>query len=297
MTAHAVKHGYSIREIEAAFYNHCAGAGVIFTDNPLIADSVLHRAHVDGDKRGTKNGAYILHADGNPSGWFQHFKTGIAGKWTMSGKRQPMTRATQDQIRAELKRRQAEQQQRHKDAADKARFIWSNSKLITDPSKHNYLVIKHVLPYGVRLYRGDTLVIPIYSQNRQLVNVQLIQEDGSKRFLSGGKKKGCFSVIGKHENEQPVLICEGWATGASLHESTGHSVFVALDAGNLESVALAVKCLFPSAQIIVAGDNDESGTGQKYARAAALAVGGKYIIPETVGHDWNDVINAEVSDA
>ena len=42
------------------------------------------------------------------------------------------------------------------------------------------------------------------------------------------------------------------------------------------------------------GDNDRSGVGQRVAREAALAIGGKYLIPETIGHDWNDVINMEV---
>ena len=55
----------SITEIENAFINHCADAGVVFTQ-PLIADGVLHRAHVQGDKPGTKNGAYILHAECRP---------------------------------------------------------------------------------------------------------------------------------------------------------------------------------------------------------------------------------------
>jgi putative DNA primase/helicase len=50
----------SLTDIENAFFNHAADAGVIFTVRPLIADGVLHRVHVDGDKRGTKNGAYIL---------------------------------------------------------------------------------------------------------------------------------------------------------------------------------------------------------------------------------------------
>ncbi len=58
----------AIGEIEHAFQNHCAEQGVIFTQ-AVIADGKLHRAYVEGDKRGTKNGAYILHADDRPAGW------------------------------------------------------------------------------------------------------------------------------------------------------------------------------------------------------------------------------------
>lgn len=270
-----------------------AVAGITVKD-PIIADGILHRCHVDGDKRGTKNGAYILHMDGKPSGWFQHFKTGATGKWTLSGKREPMSFAMRAQIEADRRQRQEERQQRHAEAADKAAFIWNQAKPITTQSEHSYLVAKRIQPHKARLFR-DALVIPIYSQNKQLVNLQLIQSDGTKRFLSGGKKKHCFGVIGKPAAGRPILICEGWATGASLHEATGHFVVVALDAGNLEAVALVIRCLYPAEQIVIAGDNDESGTGQKAARAAALAVGGKYIIPATPGHDWNDSLNMEVA--
>lgn len=282
-------------DIENVFFNYAADAGVIFTNRPLIADSLLHRVHVQGDKSGTKNGAYILHADGKPSGWFQHFCSGAYGKWTLSGKREPMTSAMREQIEADKQRRKIEQQDRHNDAADKARFIWYNSKTVTEQNQHPYLVKKNVQPYGVRLYRGDVLVIPIYDEHQQLVNLQFIQADGTKRFLSGGRKKGCFLIIGKIGADEIIQICEGWATGASLYESTGHFTTVALDAGNLEPVAVVFRRLYPESQIIICGDNDESGTGQKAARSAALAVSGKYIIPVTVGHDWNDSLNAEAT--
>jgi len=70
--------------------------------------------------------------------------------------------------------------------------------------------------------------------------------------------------------------------------------FIAFDAGNLINVAKIVRAKNPDADIIIMGDNDLSGTGQDAAKRAALACGGKYLIPATVGHDWNDEINAEV---
>lgn len=90
-----------------------------------------------------------------------------------------------------------------------------------------------------------------------------------------------------------MLICEGWATGASLHEELGVFVMVAMDAGNLAPVAQAARRLFPDAEIIIAGDNDESGTGQAAAQNAALAVGGKVLIPQQSGVDWNDILTME----
>ena len=277
------------QNVHIGFRSAMVDAGIV-TDAEIIADGKLHRIYIEGDKHGTKNGAYILHADGTPSGWFQHFRTGITGKWSASGKREPMTAAMRQQINADRHNRRLELALQHKSAAKTANWIMETSKPV---KSHPYLIRKHIQPHGARLYKG-ALVIPIYDEAGKLVNLQFIASDGTKRFLSGGKKKSCFAHIGKHADDQPIVICEGWATGASLHEHTGHFVIVALDVGNLEPVAKVIRGFYPSAAIVIAGDNDLSGVGQKAARAAALAVGGKYIIPATPGHDWNDSLTMEV---
>ncbi len=276
-------------EIENAFFNHAANTGVIFTSRPLIVDGVLHRDHIDGDKRGTKNGAYIVHADSYPSGWYLHFNTGLSGRWTLSGKHGPFNKVMMQQIETDRIRRGIELHERQNAAANKARFIWRNATPITEQSQHSYLLKKHVHPYQVRLHHG-CLVIPIYDQNKQLVNLQFIAAHGIKRFLSSGRKKGCFSVIGKMGVDGIIQVAEGWATGASLYEATGSFTVIAMDAGNLEPVALVLRRLYPDMQIIICGDNDKSGTGQKSAQSAALAVNGKYIIPPVVGFDFNDML-------
>lgn len=186
-----------------------------------------------------------------------------------------------------------ELEQRHNHASKKSSFIWHSSKQIINQSEHPYLIKKKVQPNGARLF-VNALVISIYDENKQLINLQFINNDSTKRFLSGGKKKGCFSIIGKLDTSNNILICEGWATGASLYEQTGYFTVIALDAGNLEPVAKVMRRLYPNGHIIIAGDNDVSGVGQKAAIAAAFSVGGKYIIPQTVSHDWNDTLNIMV---
>lgn len=271
------------------FKTAMADAGMIVHES-IVADGNLHRVYIEGDKRGTKNGAYILHADGRPAGWFQHFSSGTYGTWTASEKREPMTLAMRQQIEQAKLQRQVEQLQAHKVTAEKARFIWSRSTPITESSQHPYLTKKRIQPHGLRVSR-EALVIPIWRDDQVIVNLQFIDAEGNKRFLSGGQKKGCFAVIGTLGER--LLICEGWATGASLQEHTGHCVVVALDAGNLSPVAEEWRKLSPDAEIIIMGDHDESGKGQSEARKAALAIGGRYIIPPTPGHDWNDVLTME----
>ena len=157
-----------------------------------------------------------------------------------------------------------------------------------------YLIRKNIKAHGAKT-GGSTgltgvLILPLYNEDGWLVNVQFIAPDGEKRFLSGGQKKACFWWLGKKTST--ILIAEGFATAASLYESTGNQVFIAYDAGNLIHVARIVRAKNPTSEIIIAGDNDVSGTGQTAARAAALAISCKYIIPPTVGHDWNDHVNA-----
>lgn len=67
----------------------------------------------------------------------------------------------------------------------------------------------------------------------------------------------------------------------------------AIDAGNLLYVAQVLRDKFPSAQIIIAADNDHSegrqNTGRIAAEKAALSVSGWVALPPTDHKaDWND---------
>jgi putative DNA primase/helicase len=129
--------------------------------------------------------------------------------------------------------------------------------------------------------------VPIYEQPGKLASLQFILPEDDKSFLPGGKKQGSFFIIGTPSEH--FLICEGYATGASLHEETGESVVVAFDAGNLLPVAKVIRSRFPDHEIIICSDSDLSGVGQQKANEAAVAIGGLVYIPEISGADWHDV--------
>jgi putative DNA primase/helicase len=64
----------------------------------------------------------------------------------------------------------------------------------------------------------------------------------AKEFWPAGLiKKGHFHLIGAPQHL--VLVAEGYATGASLHEATGYPVAIAFDAGNLAPVVAALRAL------------------------------------------------------
>jgi putative DNA primase/helicase len=105
-------------------------------------------------------------------------------------------------------------------------------------------------------------------------SLQTIAPDGTKMFMSGGRVKGCYFGIGKPKGA--LIVCEGFATGASIHECTGHAVAVAFNAGNLEAVAVALRTKYPALKIIIAADDDHQtpgNPGMTKATAAAQTTG------------------------
>jgi putative DNA primase/helicase len=283
--------------IESQFREAALSAGINF-NGAIIADSALHRIHIQCHKSGSKNGAYILHAIGGiAAGWGMDFKTGNSFKWREDGQQSKLSQADLAAIEAAKAQRQKEQAECHRQAAQKACKLCKGA--IYADSNNEYCYRKNIQPHGCKTIGSGSLkgvlIVPIFDANNKLVNLQFIRPDGTKRFLSGGKKKGCFFTIGDHT--ETILIAEGFATAASLFEYHGLQTYVAFDAGNLEPVAKVIRAKHPGAEIIVCGDHDLSGVGQTKARAAALAIGGKYLIPPTPGHDWNDEINAHMEGA
>lgn len=100
----------------------------IQTDDAIIADGKLHRVHVEGDSRGSKNGYYVLHDDNIAAGAFGSWKLGINGTWCEKSDNELDT-AQAEEIRRKLqeavKQREQEQQAHSDKAAKLAQRIWS----------------------------------------------------------------------------------------------------------------------------------------------------------------------------
>lgn len=59
-------------------------AGISYSGE-INPDGQLHRFYIEGQKQGSRNGAYTLHLDNHPCGYFEDFKSGISQKWRCSG--------------------------------------------------------------------------------------------------------------------------------------------------------------------------------------------------------------------
>ncbi len=256
-----------------------------------VGDGQLHRFHVPDDRSGSRNGWYVLHLDGIASGAFGSWKLGESSSWCSRQPADPIeAELIRQRIEAARQQRAAEQQDRHQQAAVKAAQLWGTATRASP--EHPYLLARGVPSYHLRQW-GRLLLVPLCHGGR-LVNLQQISPDGQKRFLSGGQVRGCYSPIGSIRPGQPLYLCEGWATGATLHQLTGQPVACAMNAGNLLPAGQQLKDRHPGLALIVAGDDDRQtpgNPGRSKAMAAALALGANVLFPE-----WPDGCPAALTD-
>lgn len=176
-----------------------------------------------------------------------------------------------------------------------AEATWRLAKPASDD--HPYLRRKGVGPHNLRCDATGRLIVPLCDLDGGLQTIEFIAEDGSKRYLPGGAKAGHFCLIGGLlDATQTILICEGWATGASVHEASGLPVVAAMDAGNVGKVAATLRQRFPDAVITIVADNDEKphrrdNPGVVAATKAARVIGARLAVPPLPG-DANDLAKA-----
>jgi putative DNA primase/helicase len=255
-------------------------------------DGVLHRFHIDGDKGGSKNGWYVGHTLPYSICTFGSWKTGLQETWRDC--QQPMTTAESRALNQTILKAKLEKQRDREThwlrVADEVNCIWQSAKP-ADP-KHPYLIRKRVMPHNLR-QSGDKLIVPLQDTSGAIWSLQTIYPDGTKRFTTGGRTKGLFSLIGDLSTKGQILICEGWATGASLFEHLADPVLCAMNAGNLLPVAESARATW-NQQLVICGDDDrktEGNPGKTFATKAALAVGALTAFPEfddDFGSDFND---------
>lgn len=285
--------------IELDFRNAMAAAG-IETDAPISADGNLHRVHVEGDKPGTKNGWYVLHACSFPAGAFGCNKRGISDKWR-SQVGVPFTPTQRADMAEQQAARAAQRDEAYAKAAKRAASLLLAAK--HDASGHAYCARKQISPFGVKANSQGLLVIPIYdARDGSLQSLQTIAPDGTKRMLAGGRLAyGLYPLAATDSfwevTKISIGIAEGFATAATLADVLGETraIYAAFSANNLKNVATALRRQFPQADIVLFGDNDGNGVGQRYATEAATAVNGRTVIPPVAGQDWNDYAVKELA--
>ena len=258
----------------------------------ILMDGKIHRFR-SGTKgsggHGDKPGWYLIFGDGIPAGRFGCWRSGIEVTFRADIGR----KLTQVEEFSHLKRlneakalRDAALERQHQVASDTVETIWTGAQAALPD--HPYLAKKGIGVHGARTTGDGRLVVPLYDQDGTLSTLQYIDHQGGKLYHPGGQTTGKFWLIGSLDEPGTLYIAEGFATAATIYETTGRPVAVAYSASNLVPVTGILRQMHGATQdIVIVADNDKSGVGQRYAEQASAKHGARVVMPPTEG-DAND---------
>lgn len=277
-------------------------------------DDVRRYFDLAEDKPGTRKGSYQLRIDpdGFGTGWFRSHREGITHPWhTKTTRKSSAEDRAEWKRKADAARKAADAAQRDREAASAARAVrlWDRGEKTGSTA---YSTRKGIRLNGARVMR-DTIMVPI-RKGAEVVSLQFISEDGSKKFLKEGAIEGAyFSLATGKDSLDRILIAEGYATACTIRQALELPVICAFNAGNLPHVAKAIRKKYPDVAITFFADNDQWRTNQKgdlenlgllKAQEAAVAIGGARVLAPSVPHDhperptdWNDVGEEAVREA
>ena len=213
------------------------------------------------------------------------FHEAKANGWRDDDKHAKPSYAQQDAIRRAAAERLTQEgiarEQAQQAAAKKAGWIMHQTKM----EPHAYLDSKgwNDVPGAVWWPNEEQnlLCIPMRVGDN-IVGVQLIDRNGTKRYLSGQRTSGAEYLISNNGRGAADWFVEGYATGLSLRECLHalrmrYRIHITFSAGNLVKVAAM------NAGGYVVADNDASGTGER----VAIQTGLPYFMPAS--GDFNDL--------
>ena len=202
----------------------------------------------------------VENADKEARGWYKLFTlgdliTGAYGVWSADNPqsfkielpKSERKQLTADQLAAMKAKQEAD---RKKADAERARDIEAASRKasawwarLDNAGESGYMAKKGFAAgdlYGARISAAGNLAVPVMDAAGKIYGLQVIyptksagpREGRDKDFTPPGlAKKGHFFQIGLVQRGGVVLLCEGFATGASLRAATGMPVTMSFSAG------------------------------------------------------------------
>jgi len=280
---------------EAQLIDAMRAAGLEPPDE-IMMDGKIHRFR-SGTKgapgHGDKPGWYLVFGDGIPAGRFGCWRAGMEVTWRADVGR----KLTEFEEMAHARRineskvlREAAQERQHQVASETVEKIWLSG--VAAHPDHPYLKRKGIQTHGVRTTGDGRLMVPLYDADGTLSTLQYIDEDGGKLYHPGGQTGGKFWMVGSLDEPGTLFVAEGFATAATIHETTDRPVVVAYSASNLVPVTGTLRQMYGATQdIVIVADHDQSGVGQRYAEQASAKYGARMVMPPILG-DANDYAQA-----
>lgn len=252
------------------FIDFCRSHGIIIHDYP--PPGVWKRYPTEDHPR-SRNGAVKYMGT---HGFVQNHATNtVVSIWKPDS---PVTSELRSACMASIQKAEDHRRKQQQVALQRAVTMLNGSGFATHP----YLEAK-----GFKDEQGNVLwvdgkpvlLIPM-RVGSNLVGLQQISEDGTKKFLYGQRSSGATFTF---NNKGMNIVCEGYATALSIRMAMKqmkrrYTLHVCFSAGNMIKVAAGLE------QGLVIADNDVSGTGQEAARK----IGWPTWISDKQGEDAND---------
>jgi putative DNA primase/helicase len=250
----------------------------------VISDGKWHRCPTE-DRPKKMNGKYKF--DGEV-GAFINFRTMSDSVFWHSNK--PLSAEDKAKYARDMAAQRAREAQTQAQAIERVRAYFARLPMLSE--LHPYLSGKGLTGagcFGVRA-DGDLMVIPSYRKG-DLMTVQTIAPDGSKRFRKDCPKQGSYFVI-ERKGATVTAFVEGFATGLAVFQSVPNCrVVVCFDAGNLVAVARDFK---PRGLTLVCADNDYAAPSNKGVECGFEAAGlmrcGVTYPQDILGSDFDDAL-------
>jgi len=260
----------------------------------VIFDGKIHRFKTgtkgSANKGGDKSGWYVVFGDGIPAGRFGCWRMGFESPWRADiGRRfSAVEEMAHVKRMAEAKAlRDAALDKQHEVAESIVDTIWSQASPAN--AEHPYLKRKGIQAHGARITGDGRLMLPLFGQDGTLCSLQYIDNDGGKLYQPGAEAGGKFWMVGTMDEPGTLYVAEGFATAASIHETTGRPCIVSYSASSLVPVTASLREMYGNSQdIVIVADHDKHGVGQKYADQASAKYGVRVVMPPIEGMDAND---------
>ena len=240
----------------------------------IILDKKM-RYQVKGDKGRETGAVYCVHSDGYPAGYVNNYRDSVYLTWKFDIEelkqnkkyeklyKQVQTPEYKKYAEERRKQHELEEKQETIDAVKRAQEIYNKAKDFT--GEHDYLKRKQVKAHeGVKILNG-ALLIPLRNINGEFMSYQRIKPDGDKLYAKDALTGEAFYSMGLDElsSGSPILLCEGYATGATLRELAEFSydkvaVICAMSCGTIQRIATSLRDKYRDNKIIVMADDDSA---------------------------------------
>ena len=308
-------YSFSEYEIERAFYDFVAAQGYEPDYKNWKPDGVRRTARLksSADKGHESSAKARLYVDKPAKGWIYDYRHDVYLRWNYldaiggdrkkHGAYRAQLPSAEEQAAKQAAREQYEAWERD-EAIRKAREKFDLAKPFN--GTHEYLTRKGVQAHeGLRRDTYGNLVIPMYKlpNTAQIVNYQRIAPDGGKYFAPDCGVAGAVYIIGRPRPDMPLGLAEGYATAASVYETTGIPIAVCFNCHNLKTAAKDIKEHIKAKDYFIFADNDRANAerpdlqrnhGMEAARKAIRELGkdeAHVIAPPAESGcnvDWND---------